>query len=682
MHHAAPGHDAGTEPVYMGLPSHRVLWPRFQVALLLSLPVLLLNMGPMLGLPVERYVSARASGWLQLVLTTPVFFWCGQFFIRRFLKSWRELDFNMFTLTVLGTGAAYVYSSAVVLVPAWFGGSGHAGHAPLYFEATAVVTTIVLLGQILEQRAQKRTDTAIRSLLDLTPPVAARLVGDREESVPVAEVRVGDRLRVRPGERVPVDGSVLEGASAVDESMLTGEPVPAEKEAGSPVTAGTLNTQGSFVMEARRVGAETVLARIVALVREAQESEPPIQRIVDRVSGFFVPVVLAAAALTFTLWLTLGPGPALGPAVAQTVAVLVIACPCALGLATPVAIVTGLGRGALAGVLVRHAGALERLSRVDTIAIDKTGTLTEGRPALAGIATFGPLDEPAALGLAASAEIGSEHPLARALVRAAGERGLATRPAESFVAVPGGGVRARVDGRDVIVGKAALLESAGISRPPGAAARAASWQAEGCTVIELGMNGELVAQFALRDPVKPTAPAAVRELHRLGLKLVMVTGDAAATAAAVAKPLAIDRVHAGVEPAGKHGIVRELRAAGRVTAFAGDGINDAPALAAADVGIAMGSGADVAIESAGLVLVKGDLGALVRAVHLSRAVLRTIKQNLFWAFFYNVLGLPVAAGVLYPFTGWLLDPMYAGVAMSLSSLTVVFNSLRLRNARL
>lgn len=666
----------------MGLPSHRVLLPRFWVALLLSAPVLVLNMGPMLGLPVDRYVSARMSGWLQLALTTPVFFWSGQFFIRRFLKSWRELDFNMFTLTVLGTGAAYAYSAAVVIAPRWFGGTGHAAHAPLYFEATAAVTTIVLLGQILEQRAQKRTDAAIRSLLDLTPPVAARLVDGREEPISVADVRVGDRLRVRPGERVPVDGTVLEGSSAVDESMLTGEPVPAEKEAGSPVTAGTLNTQGSFVMEARRVGAETVLARIVALVREAQESEPPIQRIVDRVSGFFVPMVLAAAALTFTLWLVLGPSPALGPAVAQTVAVLVIACPCALGLATPVAIVTGLGRGALAGVLVRHAGAIERLFHVDTIAIDKTGTLTEGRPALAATATHGALDEAAALRLAASAEVGSEHPLARALVRAAGERGLALSAAESFTAVPGGGVRARVEGRDVLVGKSALLAAAGVSRLREADAQAAAWQAEGCTVIELAVDGALAAQYALKDPLKATAPEAVRELHRLGLRLVMVTGDAAATADAVAKPLGIDRVHAGVEPAGKHAIVRELRAAGAVTAFAGDGINDAPALASADVGIAMGSGADVAIESAGLVLMKGDLGALVRAVHLSRAVLRTIKQNLFWAFFYNLLGLPLAAGVLYPFTGWLLDPMYAGVAMSLSSLTVVLNSLRLKKARL
>ena len=674
-----------TAPVYMGLPSERVLRPRFYVALALSLPVVLLNMGAMFGIPVDRIVSPAVSGWLQLVLTTPVFFWSGRFFIGRFLKSWRELDFNMFTLTVLGTGAAYVYSAAVVLVPRLMGHAsagashGHGGGPALYFEATAAVTTIVLLGQILEQRAHRRTGDAIRSLLDLTPPTAARIVDGREEIVPADQIRVGDRLRVRPGERVPVDGAVLEGASSIDESMLTGEPIPAEKSAGSAVTGGTLNTQGSFVMEARRVGAETVLARIVALVREAEESEPPIQRLADRVSAFFVPLVLGIAALTFTLWLVLPAAPALSSALAQAVAVLVIACPCALGLATPVSIVTGVGRGAQAGVLVRTATALERLGAVNTVAFDKTGTLTEGRPSVAAISPAAGLSESELLAMAAAAEVGSEHPIAAAVVRAARERGVSWREATEFSAIVGGGIRARVDGRDVLIGKPGLLTSAGVASPAGEP----EWTARGCTVVHVAVDGRFAGRIALDDSIKPTTAAAVDELHRLGLKLVMITGDAEATARTVAEKLRIDVVHAGIEPAGKHALVRALRERNQgMTAFAGDGVNDAPALAAADVGIAMGTGSDVAIESAGLVLVRGDLGALVRAVHLSRAVMRNIRQNLFWAFFYNGLGIPVAAGLLYPFTGWLLNPMFAGVAMSLSSLTVVTNALRLRRAQL
>ncbi|MBE2216231.1 MAG: copper-translocating P-type ATPase [Opitutaceae bacterium] len=669
----------------MGLPSERVLRPRFTVAVVLSLPVLVMNMGPMLGLPVHHLYSAAASGWIQLLLTTPVFFWSGWFFIGRFVKSWRELDFNMFTLTVLGTGAAYFYSAAVVVMPQLAGaaampdGHGHAAGPALYFEATAAVTTIVLLGQILEQRAQKRTGDAIHALLDLTPPTAARIIDGREERVPVGQIHAGDRLRVRPGERVPVDGLLLEGASSVDESMLTGEPVPAEKTPGAAVTGGTLNVHGSFIMEARRVGAETVLARIVALVREAQESEPPIQRLADKVSAFFVPLVLGIAALTFTLWLVLGPGPTFSAALAQAVAVLVIACPCALGLATPVSIVTGVGRGAQAGVLVRTATALERLSAVEAIAFDKTGTLTEGRPAVAALAPAEGVSENELLALAASAEVPSEHPLARAIVRAAQERGLNLHEPSEFLAIPGGGVRAGVDGHAIVIGKAGLLATIS-STPP---APAPDWADKGFTVVYVARDGRFAGQIALSDPIKASTPAAVAELHRLHLKLVMITGDAEATARSVATQLGIDVVHAGVEPAGKHAIVRALRDdERRVTAFAGDGVNDAPALAAADVGIAMGTGSDVAIESAGLVLVKGDLGALVRAVHLSRAVMRNIRQNLFWAFFYNGLGIPIAAGALYPVTGWLLDPMYAGLAMSLSSLTVVSNALRLRKVRL
>ena len=497
--------------------------------------------------------------------------------------------------------------------------------------------------------------------------------------MPVGQIHAGDRLRVRPGERVPVDGLLLEGASSVDESMLTGEPVPAEKTPGAAVTGGTLNVHGSFVMEARRVGAETVLARIVALVREAQESEPPIQRLADKVSAFFVPLVLGIAALTFTLWLVLGPGPTFSAALAQAVAVLVIACPCALGLATPVSIVTGVGRGAQAGVLVRTATALERLSAVEAIAFDKTGTLTEGRPEVAALAPAEGVSENELLALAASAEVPSEHPLARAIVRAAQERGHNLREPTEFLAVPGGGVRARVDGHAIVIGKAGLLADTSATPP----APAPGWADKGFTVVYVARDGRFAGQIALSDPIKASTPAAVAELHRLHLKLVMITGDAEVTARRVATQLGIDVVHAGVEPAGKHAIVRALRdGEQRVTAFAGDGVNDAPALAAADVGIAMGTGSDVAIESAGLVLVKGDLGALVRAVHLSRAVMRNIRQNLFWAFFYNGLGIPIAAGALYPLNGWLLDPMYAGLAMSLSSLTVVSNALRLRKVRL
>jgi Cu+-exporting ATPase len=671
------------EPVYMGLPVAAVLMPRLLVAAALAVPVLVLAMGPMIGLPVARWISPGLSGWMQFALTTPIFFWSGWFFIRRFVLSIRTLDFNMFTLTVLGTGAAYVYSTAIVLVPGSFSGLPEHGGAPgLYFEATAAITTIVLLGQIIEQRAHARTGEAIRALLDLTPPRATRIVGDVEETVPLEKIHPGDLLRVRPGERVPVDGEISSGSSAVDESMLTGEALPVEKAPGDPVVGGSLNSSGSFVMLTTRVGADTVLARIVDLVRKAQESEPPIQRLADRVSAFFVPVVLAIAALTFAVWLALTPAPAMHLALANGVAVLIIACPCALGLATPVSIVTGIGRGARAGVLVKHATALERLRNVDTILFDKTGTLTEGRPRLAEIEPDPEWSTEALLRLAAGAENNSEHPFARAIIATARERGIRLPEAGGFTAIPGGGIRARVDGREVWVGKAALLADEGIGIPDTWSKTAAAWQARGLTSVLVAADGAAIGLLGLSDPVKEATPAAVRELHRLGLRLVMVTGDTETTARTVAEPLRIDEIHASLEPSAKQDVVRALRDGGRVVAFAGDGINDAPALAAANVGIAMGSGSDVAIESAGLVLVKGDLTALVRAVHLSRAVLRNIKQNLFFAFVYNGLGIPIAAGLLYPFTGWLLDPMIAGIAMSLSSLSVVSNALRLRHVRL
>ena len=680
---AAMEPDAGMQGGYMGLPNRRVLVPRLRVAIALTIPVLVLAMGPMIGLPVNDFVSPRASGLLQLVLTTPVFFWSGWFFIRRFFISIETFDFNMFTLTVLGTGAAYGYSLAVLLAPQWFPiAAEHGGERGLYFEAAAVITTIVLLGQILEQRAHARTGDALRALLDLTPPLAARIVNGEEQEVPLGAVNVNDRLRVRPGERVPVDGVVVEGGSAIDESMLTGEPIPAEKEPGGEVRAGTLNRTGSFIMEARKVGSDTVLAHIVELVREAQEGEPPIARVADRVSAFFIPTVLGVAALTFVFWMWFGTSRDIAFALSNAVAVLVIACPCALGLATPVSIVTGIGRGAGAGVLVRDAGALERLRHVDTVLFDKTGTLTEGKPALARVETNGSIGEDEFLAIAAAIEEPSEHPLGSAVVVAARERGLKFPAVEGFAAIPGGGVRGRVAGRSVTIGTARLLlrESITISRTWSDGLAAA--EKIGRTAVLASIDGEILGMLAFEDPIKEATPGAVAEMHTLGLKLVMVTGDSEVTARAVAARIGIDEVHAGVEPHEKRDLVQAIRAQGRSVAFAGDGINDAPALALADVGIAMGTGTDIAMESAGLILMKGDLPALVRAIHLSRAVLRNIKQNLFFAFVYNGLGIPIAAGLLYPVWGWLLSPMIAGVAMSLSSLSVVSNALRLRRVKI
>ncbi len=669
-HHAAsPPNDtpAPDAPVYMGLPHERVLRPRFWAALALTIPVLVLAMGGMLFPHAFHGLPPAPNGWLQLALTTPVFFWSGWFFIGRWWKSLRELDPNMFTLTVTGTGAAYFYSVAAVLFGDSFQENLRGIHGvPLYFEATAFITTIVLLGQILEQRAHARTDAAIHALMDLAPATAHRVRDGREEDVPLADIVVADLLRVRPGEKIPVDGTLTEGSSDVDESMLTGEPDPIAKKTGAKLSAGTLNTTGSFLFRAERVGHDTLLAQIIKLVEEAQESEAPIQRLADRVSAWFVPAVVGIAALTFVLWLKLGPAPALIPALVNAVAVLIIACPCALGLATPVSLITGFGCGAQAGVLVKDAAALERLVVATTVLIDKTGTLTEGKPRVVSIHPENNTSENDLLTLAASAESPSEHPLARALVAAAKERNLTLAPASDFKAEPGQGVNARVNNRHVQVGRAPeKADTPSIS-----------------TLVGVTLDGVLAGTIALADPIKSSTPEAIRELHRLGLKILMVTGDREATARSVATELGLDGFHAGVTPARKQEIVREHQARGEVVAFAGDGLNDAPALAAADIGIAMGTGTDVAMESAGLVLVKGDLRAIVKAVHLSRATLGNIKQNLFFAFFYNGLGIPVAAGLLYPFTGWLLSPMLAGVAMSLSSISVVANALRLRHTAL
>jgi len=668
---AAPADPAADPraPVYMGLPAARYLWPKFWVALVLSLPVLGLAMGGMIpGL--AHAVNPRVSGWLQFLLTTPVFFWCGAPFIRRWWISLRERDTNMFTLIVTGTGAAYGYSVAALVfgdrLPAALRG---AHGAPLYFEAAAVITTIVLIGQILEQLAHARTDAAIRALMNLTPPVAHRVRDGVEEDVPLAAIVPGNFLRVRPGETVPVDGRVTAGASHIDESMLTGEAVPVAKTAGDTVAGGTLNTTGSFVLCAEKVGRDTLLAHIIRLVEEAQESEAPIQRLADRVAVWFVPVVAGIAALSFGLWWRLGPEPKLIFALINAVAVLIIACPCALGLATPVALVTGVGRGAQAGVLVKNAGALERLAHATTVLVDKTGTLTEGRPRVVAVEPAAGVAGADLLALAAAAESASEHPLARAVVAAARERGLVLAAAGNFIAEPGLGVTARVAGRAVHVGRAPASAHGSPAHPT-------------ATLVGVELDGRFAGLVALADPVKATTPQAVAELHRLGLRVVMVTGDREATARAVAQDLGLDGVHAGVTPARKQELVREHRGRGEVVVFAGDGINDAPALAAADVAIAMGTGTDIAMHSAGLVLVKGDLRGIVKAVHLSRAVLRTIKQNLFLAFFYNGLGIPIAAGALYPVCGWLLNPMLAGVAMSLSSICVVSNALRLKNIAL
>jgi P-type Cu+ transporter len=660
---------APDERVYMGLPHERYLRPRFWVALTLSIPVLVLAMGGMIAPHFFHRFDPRVLAWTQLVLTTPIFFWAGAPLNRRWWNSIRTLDFGMWTLVITGTGAAYFFSVFATLFGERLPAALRTAHGPpLYFEAVAFITTVVLLGQILEQRAHARTDAAIRALMDLAPKIAHRIRPDgREEDVPVESVHTGDLLRVRPGENMPVDGVLTEGASEINESMLTGEPIPVAKRTGDTVSAGTLNTTGSFVLRAERVGRDTLLAQIARLVEEAQNSEAPIARLADKVAGWFTPAVLAIAVLTFIGWAIFGAEPRFLHALLNAFAVLIIACPCALGLATPVSLVTGIGRGAQVGVLVKDAAALERLAHADTLLIDKTGTLTEGKPRVVGIVTTRDVNESDLLAFAAAAESSSEHPLARAIVAAAHERGIKIARAENFSAEPGIGVRATVDGKQVEVGRAR---------------DEASTHSHSATLVAVTVDGQLAGTLSLADAIKPTTPAAIRELQRLGLRVIMITGDREETARTIASELSLDGFHAGVSPARKQELVREHRARGERVVFAGDGINDAPALAAAEVGIAMGTGTDVAMHSAGIVLVKGDLAALVRAVHLSRATLRNIKQNLFWAFAYNFAGLPIAAGALYPFTGWLLNPMMASVAMSLSSISVVTNALRLRHVRL
>jgi P-type Cu+ transporter len=637
---------------------------------------------PLLGIGMFE-LSFPGVVWLQVALATPVVLWGGAPFFKRGWQSLESRRLNMFTLIALGTGIAYGYSLIGAVLPGVFPAAFRTmdGGVPLYFEAAAVIVTLVLLGQVLELRARTLTGGAIRALMDLAPRTARIVRDGGDVDIPLAEIAPGDRLRVRPGEKIPVDGIVVEGVSTIDESMLTGEPLPVEKRDGDQITGGTLNRAGSLVMRAERVGAETVLARIVALVATAQRSRAPIQRLADTVAGWFVPAVLAVAAIAFVVWSLLGPPPAMGFGLVAAVSVLLIACPCALGLATPMSIMVGTGSGARAGVLVRDAAALERLERVDTLVIDKTGTLTEGRPSLVAVVTAGAVGEDELLRLAASVECRSEHPLAAAIVAGASERGIALPPAEGFRAEPGKGVSARVAGRAVAIGNEALFAALGIDPAP-LAAEAVRRRQDGEGVMLVAIDGRAAGLVAVADPVKPGAAEALATLRGDGLHIVMLTGDSRRTAQAVGRRLGIADIVAEVLPDGKAAAIAELQAQGRVVAMAGDGINDAPALAQAEIGIAMGTGSDIAIESAAITLVKGDLYGIVRARRLSRATLRNIRQNLAFAFLFNLLAVPIAAGVLYPVAGLLLSPMIASAAMSASSVLVVGNALRLRRVHL
>ena len=659
---------------------------RFWIGLVLSVPLLVFAMGDMLpGEPLRHLVSGRVAAWLQLVLATPVVLWAGWPF---FVRAWASLvnrSLNMFTLIALGTGTAYVYSVAGTVAPGLFPESfrTHGGEVGLYFEAAAIITVLVLLGQVLELRARSRTSSAIRALLNLAPPTARRVRPDAtEEDVPLEAVQAGDLLRVRPGERIPVDGVVLEGASAVDESMVTGEPIPVEKVPGSRVTGGTVNGTGTFVMRAEHVGSETLLARIVQMVAEAQRTRAPIQRLADQVSAWFVPAVVVIAVLTFIGWGLWGPEPRLAYGLVNAVAVLIIACPCALGLATPMSIMVGTGRGAQAGVLVKNAEALELTEKVDTLVVDKTGTLTEGKPRLTVVKPAPGHDEPTVLQLAAGLERGSEHPLAAAILAGAAERGVTVPVPEDFRSITGKGVVGRVEGHAVALGNLALVQELGVAVDASLTEAADNLRREGQTVMLVAIDGRAAGLIAVADPIKPSAPEALQALRQSGLHIVMLTGDSRRTAEAVARKLGIEHVEAEVLPERKSEVVRELQGKGRRVAMAGDGVNDAPALAQADVGIAMGTGTDVAIESASIALVKGDLRGIVRARRLSQVTMRNIRQNLFFAFVYNALGVPIAAGVLYPVFGLLLSPIIASAAMTFSSVSVIGNALRLRRAEL
>jgi P-type Cu+ transporter len=655
---------------------------RFWIGLALTVPVLVLEMGShLLGL--DRIIDRQTSNWLQFLFATPVVLWAGWPF---FVRGWQSLvtrNLNMFTLIARGTGVAWVYSLVATLSPNAFppGFREHDGAVPVYFEAAAVITVLVLLGQVLELRARERTSGAIRALLDLAPKMARRLRADQaEEEVPLDHIVVGDLLRVRPGEKIPVDGEVLEGNGVVDEAMVTGEAMPVSKEPGSKVIGGTINVSSSFIMSAEKVGRDTMLARIVQMVAEAQRSRAPIQRLADQVSAWFVPLVIAVAVIAFIAWAFLGPEPRLAHALVVAVSVLIIACPCALGLATPMSIMVGVGRGAQAGVLIKNAEALERMEKIDTLIVDKTGTLTHGKPALTTLVTAEGFDEDEVLRLAASVEQASEHPLALAIVQAAQSRELRLAPVSDFNAPTGKGAIGKVEGRQVALGTAQFMKELGIA--VGLAAKASELRQDGATVILVGIDGQLAGLAAIADPIKPSTPEALQNLRTEHIEIIMLTGDNRTTAMAIARRLGIDKVEAEVLPDQKADIVLRYKNMGKVVAMAGDGVNDAPALAAADVGVAMGSGTDVAIESAGITLLKGDLRGIVRARRLSRTTMNNIRQNLFLAFVYNAAGVPIAAGVLFPLMGILLSPGIAAAAMALSSISVVGNALRLRTVNL
>jgi len=658
---------------------------RFWIGLVFAIPVFFLEMGAHVsGVGLHRFITIQQSNWLQLALATPVVLWAGWPFIQRGWASLLSRNLNMFTLIAMGVGAAYVYSVLAALTPQIFPESfrHEGGPVAVYFEAAAVITVLVLLGQVLELSAREKTGAAVRALLDLAPKTARRIRDDgAEEEVDLDVVDAGDRLRVRPGEKIPVDGEVLEGRSAIDESMITGEAVPVEKTTGDKVIGGTLNGTGSFIMRADRVGAETMLSQIVKMVAEAQRSRAPIQRLADAVSGYFVPAVILVALIAFGVWAAVGPHPSFAYALVIAVSVLIIACPCALGLATPMSIMVGVGRGAQAGVLIKNAEALERMEKVDTLVVDKTGTLTEGKPKLSKLIAAPTFDDDTLLRLAASLERGSEHPLAEAIVTAAEERDLALDRAEDFEAVTGQGVKGVVDARAVALGNKRFMDALGVETDM-LDAIAEEQRKAGATSMYVAVDNKLAGVVAVADPIKPTTKEALKTLKRQGVKIVMLTGDNRTTAMAVARQLGIEDVRAEVLPQDKGEIVQKLRDGGRVVAMAGDGVNDAPALASADVGIAMGAGSDIAIESAGVTLIKGDLNGIVRARKLSRSVMRNIRENLFFAFVYNSAGVPVAAGVLYPVFGLLLSPILAAAAMAFSSVSVIGNSLRLTRVKL
>ena len=671
--------DSGPDPEYLDMRR------RFWISAVFSLPLFLYAMGDMIpGRPLESWLNPAIATWIQLLLASPVVLWGAWPFFVRGVQSLKSMNLNMFTLIGLGVAVAYGFSVVATFFPGAFPSAfrGHDGNVAVYYEAAAVITTLVLLGQVLELKARGQTSSALRALLELAPPVATRINPDgSDEEISLDQVQSGDRLRVRPGEKIPVDGTIVQGSSTIDQAMITGEPIPVQKAEGDDVTGGTVNQTGSFVMTAERVGKDTLLAKIVQMVADAQRSRAPIQKLADTVAGLFVPAVVLIALVTFVVWALWGPEPALAYGLVNAVAVLIIACPCALGLATPMAIMVGTGKGAQNGILIKNAEALETFEKIDTIVVDKTGTLTEGKPKLVSVEAESGLDSDQLLAWVAAIERASEHPLAAAIVAGAKDRGLTIATASDFQSVTGEGVEARVEDKRIAIGNEKLMARLGATSAA-LAAKAQDGRSQGQTVMFVAVDGKAAGLIGVADPIKASSKEAIRALHKAGIRVVMLTGDAEATAQAVGKMIGIDEIHANVSPEDKHQVISELQAAGKRVAMAGDGINDAPALARADIGIAMGTGTDVAMESAGITLVKGDLGGIAKARRLSQLTMRNIRQNLFFAFFYNALGVPLAAGILYPWFGLLLSPMIAAAAMSLSSVSVIGNALRLRRKAL